>query len=153
MWCLASPLAAGLCVVILGGGPQGPQKAPAQTPAAVGGSPAAGATHHARGLEYAKQGEEDKALQELKRAIELDPNRFEPYKALDDLLSKKGDWDTIIAYWTRFLALQPNNAQAYRERGGAVSHKKNYPGAFQDYKKACSLGDQYSCQDPTGVTP
>jgi tetratricopeptide (TPR) repeat protein len=113
---ISSGLITALLAPMLWAGPGLAQESRGQGPAAVAANPAAAARYYQRGLEHAKQGEEAQAVDDVKRAIELDPSRFEPYKTLDDLLSKQGDWNTIIVYWTKFLALQPNNAQAYPEQ-------------------------------------
>jgi tetratricopeptide (TPR) repeat protein len=139
-------LISGLAVAVMCKTPRVSLEARGQGGPAQAVNPSAAAKYYERGLAHAQKGEDDQALEDLKRAIELDPNRFEPYKALDDLLSKKSDWKTIIDYWTQFLALQPNNAQAHVERGGTFTHTREYVRALEDYKKACSLGDQEGCQ-------
>jgi Tetratricopeptide repeat len=106
----------------------------------------AAAASYQQGLKHAKLGQDDQAAADFQRAIQLDPKRFEYVKALDDLLARRGQWDAIIAAWTRFIELQPDNAQAYRERGGAYSQKHDLAQAFSDAEKACSLGDQESCR-------
>lgn len=102
--------------------------------------------HYRQGVELARAGRDDEALREFKRSIELDPKRFEAYKALDDLLSRKGDWPTIIDYWTRYIQQVPNDGRAYHERGGTYSHLHDLASALRDKDKACSLGVVESCQ-------
>lgn len=102
--------------------------------------------HYRQGVELARAGRDDEALRELKRSIELDPKKFEAYKALDDLLSKKRDWPTIIDYWTRYLQQAPNDGRAYCERGGTYSYLPDQAKALGDADKACSLGDVECCQ-------
>ena len=55
-------------------------------------------------------------------------------------------YDRIIGYWDRFLALEPNHAQAYLERGGTKHHKGDQPGSQADLKKACELGSAKACE-------
>jgi hypothetical protein len=102
--------------------------------------------HYRQGVELARAGRDDEALREFKRSIELDPTRFEAYKALDDLLSSKRDWPTIIDYWTRYLQEAPNDGRAYQERSGTYSQLHDLASAIRDADKACSLGMASSCQ-------
>jgi len=139
-------LLAGLFVALAGAIPGGSPDAQAQGQKALRANSSAGDKYYERGREHARKGEDDQALDDFKRAIELDPNRFESYKALDDILSRRGQWDTIIAYWTRFIELQPSHAQAYCERGGAYYGKRDIANALRDAEKACRLGNQFCCQ-------
>jgi hypothetical protein len=103
-------------------------------------------SHYRRGVELARAGRDDEAVQEFERSIELDPTRFEAYKGLDDLLSRKRDWPTIIDYWTRYLQQAPNDGRAYDERSGTYSHLRDMASAVRDADKACSLGIVEACQ-------
>jgi hypothetical protein len=127
---------AGLLAVLLAGLPCRAAKPDASAAAAA----------YQQGLTDAKQGRDEQAAADFQRAIQLDPERFEYVKALDDLLSRRGQWDAIIAAWTRFIELQPDNAQAYRERSGAYSQKHDLIHTLSDADAACRLGDQESCR-------
>lgn len=82
----------------------------------------------------------------VEKALQLDPKHFAYYKTLDDLLSKRGEWQKIIALWTQFVALVPENGQAFCERGGAYLHLHDLPNTLKDYEKGCSLGYQKCCE-------
>ncbi len=88
----------------------------------------------------------DSSAADFQKAISLDPRNFEYYKDLDFVLSRQQDADGIIKAWTQFIALEPSNAQAYLERGGAYVHKHDMESAQADAKKACELGSQEGCQ-------
>jgi tetratricopeptide (TPR) repeat protein len=77
--------------------------------------------------------------------VQLDPKHFESYRSLDWVLAKQGKWDAVVEHWNRFLALQPNHARAYLERGGTFFHKRDLKRAFEDAQKACQLGEQEAC--------
>ena len=115
-------------------------------PAAAGDAATEADGYYQRGLQYARSNQDDKAAADFRKAIELDPKRFEPYQGLDDVLSRHGDWDTIIASWTRFIELQPNVARAYCERGGAYSHKHDLAHMVADADRACNMGYDRCCQ-------
>lgn len=83
----------------------------------------------------------DSALLDLKRAIQIDPNQFGYYQSLDWILAKRRDWDRIIAYWSRYIAMHPDNSRAYVERGGAYYHKGDMRSAVADAKAAADMGN------------
>jgi hypothetical protein len=124
---------------------------PWQASAPHAAAPAANASrsadaHYHRGVKLAQAGRDDEALQEFDHSIELDPTRFEAYKAIDDLLSRKRDWPPIIDHWTRYLQQVPNDGRAYLERGGTYSQLRNMASAVRDEDKACSLGIAEACR-------
>ena len=79
---------------------------------------------------------------DVKKAIDLDPNDYYFYELLDWMLVHRKDWDQIIAYWDRFIELNPDNAKAYNERGGAKYHKGDITGAVEDAKNAADRGNR-----------
>ncbi len=84
----------------------------------------------------------DEALQELKQAIELDPNEINFYIAIDAVLAQSQDWDQIISYWDDFIFNHPNKSRGYLERAGAYHHKGDEISAISDLETAASLGNQ-----------
>lgn len=104
------------------------------------------ADEYKRGVALAQAGRGSEAIGAYEKAIQLDPKRFEYYKALDDLLSKRSEWQKAVTLWSQFIALVPDKAQAYCERLGAYSHLHDLPNTLKDGDKACSLGDQECCE-------
>lgn len=102
-----------------------------------------------RGIAYDQTGKSETAEADLRKAISLSPRLFVAYKGLDALLFKKKRLDEIIELWTRFIALEPSNADAYLERGGTYFHKGDIPSALGDAKRACELGNGQACQRAT----
>lgn len=87
-------------------------------------------------------GKFDAAEADTKKAIELDPNYYHFYELLDWILVHNQDWDQIITYWDQFIELNPDNAKAYNERGGAKYHKGDLAGAIEDAKNAADRGNR-----------
>ncbi|MBI4608866.1 MAG: tetratricopeptide repeat protein [Candidatus Rokubacteria bacterium] len=98
-----------------------------------------------RGRSHLVAGRYREAAADFRRAIDLDPLFTAAYKQLDDALTPSGDWDTIITYWTRLIELKPDHAEAYFERGGARSRKRDVAGALADAAEACRLGLRRAC--------
>lgn len=113
--------------------------------AALSFEPRYGPAYYYRGLANIYQRQLDVALSDFKNAIGINPRDFESYRLLDWVLVQYGDWDAIIAYWTQYIKLKPDDGRAYNERGGAYFHKPDYPAALADAEKACSLGVADAC--------
>lgn len=88
----------------------------------------------------------DEAFEELKKAIELDPNEINYYVAIDTVLAQNRDWDKIIGYWDDFLFNHPNNSRGYLERAGAYHQKGDETSAISDLETAANLGNQPATQ-------
>ena len=103
-------------------------------------------TFYCRARTYVQKGKLDQAQSDLEEAIRLDPHHFEAYETLNWVFGKGSRWEEMIALWSRFLELEPNNANAYFGRAGAFHHKGDQVAAFTDLKKACDLGNGNACQ-------
>ena len=75
----------------------------------------------------------------------MNPRHFGSYQFLDWVLTKQGKWDAVVEHWNQFLALEPNHAKAYLERGYTFYHKGDLKRAFQDPQRSCELGVPESC--------
>ncbi|MGD8780760.1 MAG: tetratricopeptide repeat protein [Ignavibacteria bacterium] len=87
----------------------------------------------------------DMALNDFVNAVEKDPHYFEAYRMIDYTKSLRGDWKSIIAYWNRFLRLEPDHAEALLERAGTYYHLGDYQNSLNDLKKSCELGNDNAC--------
>ena len=81
----------------------------------------------------------------LEEAIRLDPKYFEAIKLLDRLLARNQQWERILGYWNRYLALVPDDAKALFERSGTRHHLGDGAGALKDVRAACELGSREAC--------
>lgn len=87
-----------------------------------------------------KLGKYDDALVDAKQAIELKPTHYKSYVLLDRILMQSKDWRQIIRYWNSYIAIQPNNPDAYVERSGTYLHYGDAAASLRDLKKAGDLG-------------
>ena len=108
--------------------------------------PAYAQTFAYRGYSFSQTGETDKAIADLKTAMQIDPHDITAYQYMKRILGKQSKWDEILPYWDQYIALEPNNALAYLERGGTYFRKGDLVDATADAKKACDLGNQEGCQ-------
>jgi len=98
-----------------------------------------------RGMAQWKLGHTEQALQDFRRAIELEPTNFDAHRAADRILSQQGRWDEILEMWDRYIARVPTDAEAYFERGGTYFHKRDLAAAQADAARACQLGKAQAC--------
>ena len=60
---------------------------------------------------------------------------------------KRKKHDIAILKYTKIIEKEPNNYQAYKERGNAYYRKKLYHLAIADYTKAIELNPEYFLPD------
>jgi len=99
-----------------------------------------------RGIAYDRTGRREAALADLCKAINLDPKLYDAYGGLGNLYLKQGRFDESIEVWTKFLRLDPGNADAYLERAGTCYRKRDLARALADAKKSCELGNSNGCK-------
>ncbi|PKI15862.1 tetratricopeptide repeat protein [Colwellia sp. 12G3] len=91
-------------------------------------------------LSSIKKNDADWAAIKLIEAIEIDPHQIEFYLALDMVLGQTKQWQPIINYWRKFIALYPDNNRAHFEISGTYHHYKDAKKALYHLKKAAVLG-------------
>lgn len=98
-----------------------------------------------RALAYMKAGDNALVLSDLLETIRLDPKHFDAYLNLDYLLAQESRFEEIVAFWNTYLTLEPNNGNAYLERGGAYWHVGKKALALKDAETSCKLGIEKGC--------
>jgi tetratricopeptide (TPR) repeat protein len=89
-------------------------------------------------------GEYDKAVIELEKAIELEPDNAEAHTNLALSYFKNGDYENAVAAWTEVIKFNPDEAGPYYERGTSYFNLKKYESAIADLTQAIDL-------DPTNA--
>jgi Flp pilus assembly protein TadD len=100
---------------------------------------------HWRGVAHWKAGRENQALVDFRRAMDLDPGRFETYLNADRILSRQRRFDDCVDLWNRYLRVVPGDAAALLERGGSNFHRGDFAAAHADLQRACDLGKKEAC--------
>jgi tetratricopeptide (TPR) repeat protein len=93
-----------------------------------------------RGVEYFKQGQDNKAIAEYNKAIRLNPNFAEPYFNRGAIYASRGNYHQAIADNSRAIALNPNIALAYANRATSYAHIGKYEQALSDINRSIELG-------------
>jgi len=92
------------------------------------------------GIDFAVELENDRAIAEFTKAIELDPNYADAYGRRGAAYSNKKDDDRAIADFTKAIELNPKFDLAYLNRGSSYVIKKEYELAIRDFTKAIEIG-------------
>jgi tetratricopeptide (TPR) repeat protein len=100
-----------------------------------------------RGEADAKAGELGKAVGNLKRALELDPDRKDALFALARIYGDNREYDEAIKYLTRVIRADPDYAQgtAFAQRGYSYKMKGDLEAAQLDFYEACKRGTRSAC--------
>jgi len=118
-----------------------------------------------KGIEYGVAGKFEKAQQEFKKALEVDPfygkakvclelvedaleQRIKPETALHTFKGAdyglKGMYDEAIAEFKRAIEINPNYALAHSNLGNAYDEKGMYDVAIAEYKIAIEINPNYA---------
>jgi tetratricopeptide (TPR) repeat protein len=101
--------------------------------------------YYNRGTEYLKVGEPDKAIADLKRAVDLNGHDVtEAYGNLGAAYVKKEDWSSAIAAFSKCIEISEKKPQVMCFQGRAIAYEKSgsYQNAQDDYRKSCAIGNR-----------
>ncbi|MBE9535550.1 MAG: DUF4034 domain-containing protein [Proteobacteria bacterium] len=104
-----------------------------------------------RGMAFTYLADIDSAFSDFEKAIDVNPSHFESYRMIDYILAKDKQWESIIGYWDSFIAVEPDNAEAYLERAGTYYHNRDLINASSDLEKSCELGNKEACSRYQGL--
>lgn len=97
-----------------------------------------------RGVIYDKLEDYNAAIRDFSTVIRFKPDASEGYLVRGIALAKSGDYNAAIIDFTTTIRLDSNDAKGYKQRGIAKEDiGLHYCG---DFKKACKLGDEDSCE-------
>jgi tetratricopeptide (TPR) repeat protein len=108
--------------------------------------------YKARGMLYLGTGDAQSAIADCTKVIDGNPENKrllrEGYECLAQASATSGNLQQAIDYQGKAIAVEPNNAVAYRYRGGFRNQAQDFQGALEDLNKAIQLdpndADAYS---------
>jgi tetratricopeptide (TPR) repeat protein len=92
-----------------------------------------------QGFVYAGLGQYEKALDDLNRAIQLDPNRAPAYNRRGNIYQKLGQYEQALADYKRAIQLNPEDITSYNNRGNIYANLGQYEKALADYERVVHL--------------
>ena len=95
--------------------------------------------HHGLGNAYLALGEMEKAIDQYRAAIAIEPNYAMSHYNLGIALASVGRLDEAIAEYAKVIELQPDNAEAHNNLGNALSMQGRWGEAIAEYQKVVDL--------------
>ncbi len=83
------------------------------------------------------------AEQELKQAIQAEPNNWRPYHRLGYLYVEQKRYDEAIAQFQRYVTLAPDDANSYDSLGEGYFYKGDFSAAIPQFQKALSVNPKF----------
>jgi tetratricopeptide (TPR) repeat protein len=100
--------------------------------------------HVKLGTVYQNQGTFDKAIEEFKKAIELDPNSMVAHSSLAYIYEDQNRLDEAITEFKELLRIQPNLPQIHVGLGFLYEKQGMLDDAISEMKKAIQIDPKYS---------
>jgi tetratricopeptide (TPR) repeat protein len=97
-----------------------------------------------RGLTYLGQSNWDKAIADLEKAGELEPQWANPKYQLGEAYARKGDTEKAISSYSAALKVNPRSLLAYVKRGDAFNKTGKYKEAIADFDAALQLDSRFA---------
>jgi Tfp pilus assembly protein PilF len=97
-----------------------------------------------RGLAFMNLGETDRAAEDYRMAIAMDPSVAEAHYNLGKTYEKKGLYDEAIGEYKKAVSLKPGFADAYFDLGVAYALKGMREEAIMNYKAAVALRPDFA---------
>ena len=97
-----------------------------------------------RGIEYAENGEFERAISEYDQAIKHDPDLVGAYINRGLVYENLGDFERALTDYNKAIELDPDYAKAYFNRGNVYFNLGDFEKALADYDKAIELDPNYA---------
>ena len=95
--------------------------------------------HNNMGDVYARNGELEKASEEFKKAIEINPNYGDAYHNLANTYTSLGQTDLAIENYQKALSINPNIWQSHQNLASIYYSIGNYQKAYDEISKAIEI--------------
>ncbi|MEX2115841.1 MAG: adenylate/guanylate cyclase domain-containing protein [Bacteroidota bacterium] len=96
------------------------------------------------GSAYRNAGRYSQALQNLERAVQLEPGNAESYRQLCMIAIVKGDFDQAMEHGSKALLMDPRHPDSHEVMGHVYYFKRQHNSALSAYDQAIALGNSAS---------
>ena len=104
------------------------------------------AAYFNRAICYSQLRNDDAALQDFLRVVELKPDYLSTYSRLTTIYANRGLYDDAINITTKWISMDPNSGEAFFNRARVFERKGSNIEALNDMRQACDLGYQPACR-------
>jgi tetratricopeptide (TPR) repeat protein len=113
-----------------------PAESEKEAKAAIDLDPSLEAAHYNLGLSLLDQGKLDLAIDELQKAIKINPRDADVFDLFGEALQKKNELTKAIEVFKESLEIDPSNADAYVDLGSALQKQGEPNDAIHAFQKA-----------------
>lgn len=106
-------------------------------------TPTKSSAYYNKGLDYVASKDFEKAIDEFKKAIELDPNYAEAYYQLGVIYGNSDDLQQAFSLLNKAIEIKPDLADAYYSRALVHGKTDDFDQAITDFNKAIELDPNY----------
>ncbi len=106
--------------------------------------PQVAVAYNNRGNYYRDKGQQDKALAEYTKALEVRPNYDLAFNNRGNVYFGQNQNDLALADYNKTLQLNPNNEKALNNRGAVYYRKQQYGPAIADFNEAIRIDPLYT---------
>jgi len=99
-----------------------------------------------RGVCYSQLHDDDEALQDFLRVIELKPDHKNTYLRMTTIYTNRRMYDDALTSINKMILLDPENGEALFIRAKIYGKKGSNIQSLQDARQACDLGCQEACR-------
>jgi lipoprotein NlpI len=100
--------------------------------------------YYNRGIAYADQRDDRKAIEDFNEAVRLDPRHPGAYTARGRAYNREGDTDAALRDFARALAIDPKYPYAFNGRGETYELLQNLDAALENYEAAIKTDPRYA---------
>jgi tetratricopeptide (TPR) repeat protein len=94
-------------------------------------------------LDLGGKGQDDAAIAEWNKALEMDPDSAEAHNNLGVLLTRKGSFDQAMTHFRRATELKPDYAQAHYNLGGIFSRQGRWDEAIAEWQRTIQSNPEF----------
>lgn len=99
-----------------------------------------------RAYAYSRIGNQDKALADIDRSLELKPNAPKALLLKGTLLLRQGNASGAVDTLSKAIRINSDCGRCYLLRGKAFNQLNQYRKAYHNFKKACQKGESKGCE-------
>jgi len=100
--------------------------------------------YYSRGYTYGILKQYEKAIKDMNKSIELNPDYYHSYHTRATCFFEKGQYAEAIKDYNKSIELKPNLAVSYYSRGGVYLKLKQYDHAIRDYNISIELKPDFA---------
>jgi tetratricopeptide (TPR) repeat protein len=101
-------------------------------------------SYYNRGIFYYDKGDNDKAIEDYSKALELSPNYASAFNNRGNASSSKGDLDRALADYDRAIGIDARDPFRWNNRGLIWKRKADYDRAIADFDQAIKIDPGYT---------